>query len=306
MANNGGARRERPMAQRAWPLSGAAAAMAAAGAVGAWIAPWGEWVPPMLAPMAKIGVAAALACVALAMGSAALSGHARWAKRKGLADKRWTLEKLAAMDWRDFETLTAVAFERQGWAVEQTGLGGADGGVDVALRKNGEKAIAQCKRHANAVGVKVARELLGEMHARRAQRAFLVSAAGFTREAVAFEASCKQSGNPLTLVDGQALLRMLGGKLPEGAIRREGAPSAAAPAGQSPVTGSTARAARIQGQIPQCPRCGGEMRPARAKKGATAGQWFWGCSRWPQCNGTRPDDGRLLAWASKRQAQSGR
>jgi hypothetical protein len=36
-----------------------------------------------------------------------------------------------------------------------------------------------------------------------------------------------------------------------------------------------------------CPMCGAPMVKRRAKKGASAGQEFWGCSGYPQCRGTR-------------------
>ena len=38
---------------------------------------------------------------------------------------------------------------------------------------------------------------------------------------------------------------------------------------------------------PTCPQCGGPMRKILAKKGANAGNPFWGCAAWPQCDGTR-------------------
>ena len=37
-----------------------------------------------------------------------------------------------------------------------------------------------------------------------------------------------------------------------------------------------------------CPVCGGEMATRIAKRGPNAGKPFWGCSRYPQCKGTRP------------------
>jgi len=38
---------------------------------------------------------------------------------------------------------------------------------------------------------------------------------------------------------------------------------------------------------PGCPICGKAMVLRTARKGASAGQPFWGCSRYPQCKGTR-------------------
>ena len=39
---------------------------------------------------------------------------------------------------------------------------------------------------------------------------------------------------------------------------------------------------------PACPKCQSEMVLRTAQKGANAGKTFWGCSTYPQCNGTRP------------------
>ncbi len=65
--------------------------------------------------------------------------------RRRLLDTRTTLESLAAGGWRQFELLVGEAFRRQGYAVEETGLGGADGGIDLILRKDGRRTLVQCK-----------------------------------------------------------------------------------------------------------------------------------------------------------------
>ena len=38
---------------------------------------------------------------------------------------------------------------------------------------------------------------------------------------------------------------------------------------------------------PDCPTCGASMVRRVAKKGGNAGETFWGCTRFPQCRGTR-------------------
>lgn len=37
-----------------------------------------------------------------------------------------------------------------------------------------------------------------------------------------------------------------------------------------------------------CPECGAKMTP---KKNSSSGQYFWGCTRYPDCRGTRDTDG---------------
>ena len=38
-------------------------------------------------------------------------------------------------------------------------------------------------------------------------------------------------------------------------------------------------------QVPNCPRCQGEMTKRVAKKGLNQGQAFFGCSQFPKCRG---------------------
>ena len=41
------------------------------------------------------------------------------------------------------------------------------------------------------------------------------------------------------------------------------------------------------GDAPTCPKCGKPMRKQIAKRGKNAGNEFWSCTGWPDCNGTR-------------------
>ena len=41
---------------------------------------------------------------------------------------------------------------------------------------------------------------------------------------------------------------------------------------------------------PPCPRCGDSMVPRTARRGPNPGSQFWGCSRFPECRGTRNRD----------------
>jgi DNA-binding helix-hairpin-helix protein with protein kinase domain len=55
------------------------------------------------------------------------------------------------------------------------------------------------------------------------------------------------------------------------------APPSPQPPTRSPSSGTT----------PSCPRCGSLMRQRLARRGRNAGSYFWGCSRYPSCKGTR-------------------
>ena len=43
-----------------------------------------------------------------------------------------------------------------------------------------------------------------------------------------------------------------------------------------------------QSEAPLCPKCAKPMRLRLARHGPLAGREFWGCSGYPDCNGTRP------------------
>lgn len=175
-------------------------------------------------------------------------------KRKILFASAKDIEAIRAMPWREFETLVGEAYRRQGYAVEETGGGGADGGIDLILRGRGQKVLVQCKQWKTVkVGVKVVREMYGVMVAERADRVILVSAGAYTPDAVAFA-----RGKPIELVDGKALVALI----------RE-------------VKG-TSQAVAV---VPSCPACGAEMVLRRAKRGANTGGAFWGCPRYPACRG---------------------
>jgi ssDNA-binding Zn-finger/Zn-ribbon topoisomerase 1 len=45
--------------------------------------------------------------------------------------------------------------------------------------------------------------------------------------------------------------------------------------------------AGLRGAAPRCPRCGSSMVLRTAQKGRYEGQEFWGCSRYPACEGLR-------------------
>ncbi len=91
---------------------------------------------------------------------AALCSYLGSRSRQRFLDTRTTLESLAAGGWRQFERLVGEAFRRQGYSVEETGLGGADGGIDLILRKDGRRTLVQCKQwKRQQVGVSVARNV---------------------------------------------------------------------------------------------------------------------------------------------------
>lgn len=181
-------------------------------------------------------------------------------------------DALERMSWREFEMLVGEGFRQRGYAVQESGGGGADGGVDLVLRKDGETFLVQCKQwKALKVSVSVVRELYGVMAARGAAGGFVVTSGRFTDEAEAFA-----QGRNIRLFNGAALLQLIR----SGRMASSQVPSAP-PVDQKPVAPAALAA-------PACPICSKSMVRRVAKRGATAGSAFWGCTAYPGCRGTRP------------------
>jgi restriction system protein len=180
-------------------------------------------------------------------------------------------DALDGMSWREFEVLVGESYRLQGYQVTETGGGGADGGIDLALTKGNEKFLVQCKQwKAFKVGVDVVRELYGVMAAKGAAGGFVVTSGRFTEDAKAFA-----EGRNVQLVDGSKLFSMV----------KQAKQSIAAQSSQAEVQ-STAAAQRAE-IAPACPQCSANMVKRTARKGSNAGAEFWGCSNFPTCRGVR-------------------
>lgn len=212
-------------------------------------------VAKSLAPLAWV--------VLLICWLAALASFIASAKRRQLLDAQTGLDSLGAMSWREFELLVGEAFRRRGWHVEETGLSGADGGVDLILNKDGHRELVQCKQWRSLqVGVAVVREMWGLANHHGVNGIKVVSLGNFTGDAMEFA-----HGKPIELINGAALLAL---------IREVQAVSAASPA--------TATFPTAPSPQPNCPRCGAAMVERRNRANATT---FWGCTAYPKCRGTR-------------------
>lgn len=181
---------------------------------------------------------------------------------------------LNGVSWREFEKLVGEAYRLQGFRVAETGSGSADGGVDLALEKGGEKFLVQCKQwKALKVGVDVVRELYGVMAATGATGGFVVTSGRFTEDAKAFA-----QWRNVHLMDGPELLGMIK-RAKQSLATNPKQPGAAAQVKSSGVVAG-----------PACPQCGANMVKRTARKGARAGADFWGCTEFPTCRGVRALD----------------
>lgn len=228
---------------------------------------------PALAPFVAVGF--------LLMAGAL--GLARWQRRRWL-DRHRSLEALRAMRWQEFEQLVGDYYRRRGFRVQETGGGGADGGIDLVLERDGETWLVQCKRFAHsAVGVKPVRELLGVVAGERASGGIFIATSAFTREATAFA-----RGQKLELVDGETLLeRVEAVRAGKGVAPPTEAAELLVDAAKVPAGRAAPPPAPVDAPAVRCPKCGSSMVRRTAKQGVNAGQPFWGCTNYPACRGIR-------------------
>lgn len=207
----------------------------------------------------------------------ALASFMRRRRRESLLSQvtqSTSADALQRMSWREFEMLVGEAFRLQGYSVTEQGGAGADGGVDLVLRRGTETHVVQCKQwKAYKVGVDVVRQLYGVMAANGAASGFVITSGTFTADAEAFA-----TGRNVKLVDGAKLFELIRQARASISARSTAAPAPASPRVSNPQASMPA---------PACPVCQGAMVRRTAKKGANAGSQFWGCTQYPACRGIR-------------------
>lgn len=197
---------------------------------------------------------------------------AAWRRRR-LLESQTNLESLRRSTWQDFERIVGEIYRRKGYAVLETGKGGADGGVDLKLSKEGEVWLVQCKRWSREqVGVALVRELLGVVASEKATGGILITTSVFTPDAEAFARR-----NPIRLVSGKELIRLV----LETKKSKQDAGEAVPDLGPSVIDSDM--------RSPVCGWCGSGMVRRTAAKGKSPGKKFWGCVRYPKCRFTRDD-----------------
>jgi len=236
------------------------------------LAPW--WVSAALAllayrilpavlPAAVVNGGIVILITFALVAISAVSGL-RSLRSRLLLDTQTSLDSLRDLPPKQFEDVLAEAYRRQGYDVAEMLGSGADGGVDLRLRKDGRLVVVQCKRwKGKPVPVQVVRELYGVMIDQRASAAKIVATTSFTPDAVAFA-----KDKPIELVDSTALLHLLRGVQTSGRL----AMSLDEPDHLTSM----------------CPRCSTPMVLRQARRGPNPGEKFWGCVNYPKCRGTRP------------------
>ena len=178
------------------------------------------------------------------------------ARRKAIQlDSQRSIQSVRDLHWRNFEELVAEAYRRQGYRVTEGGYG-ADGGIDLELRKDDLVTLVQCKQwKTQKVGVNVVREMFGVLTAHQANHFIIISSGTFTQQAIDFA-----TGKPIELIDGPKLLAL--------------------------VNDVQLSPQMIIEKHKVCPKCSGEFVERMAKRGPNAGNTFLGCSNFPKCRYT--------------------
>jgi restriction system protein len=218
-------------------------------------------VSPVFSGMAKLSSSSALLVASIFLIPGFVSLFNAW--QKGELFKNQTgLSSIRKLSWREFEVVIGEAYRKQGYTVAENAGPGADGGIDLLARKEGETVLVQCKHwKAQKVGVATVREMFGLLNDKKANEVHIITSGDFTDEARGFA-----QGKPIKLVDGISLTQLIN-KYQAATPRAEKEPE-------------ETRAL--------CPRCGSNMVMRTVKKGPHQGNQFWGCERFPRCMGTRP------------------
>ncbi|XHH29629.1 restriction endonuclease [Xanthomonas euroxanthea] len=260
-----------------WPVGfvmGIAAYLVVRYGIGWWFSHQGGMLSQGFAQQSS-GMFAPLAWTLLGVcWLAALVSYLGMRSRRRFLETRTSLESLAAGGWRQFEQLVGEAFRRQGYSVEETGLGGADGGIDLILRKDGRRTLVQCKQwKRQQVGVSVVREMYGLLAHHQAHAVKIVCIGTYTKDAERFA-----EGKPIELIGGEQLLGMIR------AVHLHAAEQLTPEAARfEPVLAFTESNASTTIATPSCPRCGSALVHRRNRRTSVD---FLGCSQFPKCRGT--------------------
>lgn len=163
------------------------------------------------------------------------------------------------MDGIQFEYYLSALFKGLGYKVKVTKSTG-DYGADLILSKDQEQIVVQAKRYAKNVGINAIQQITASKSYYNATKAWVVSNSFFTKSAVELAAS-----NDVRLIDRKSLMDLII------KINPSGIP--------------TAKEIRetVTPKAIHCPRCDSKMILRAGKNGQ-----FYGCSKFPKCNGTKP------------------
>ncbi len=187
-------------------------------------------------------------------------------RKRLLLNKQTGIESIRNLSWKSFEELVGEAYRRQGYQVLENTSGGADGGVDLRLIKDGKTTLVQCKQwRSQSGGVKTVREMYGLMVAESANEVIIACTGSYTIEAQRFA-----ENKPITLITGDQLQTLV---------------SSVQTA--SNELASNQQAMRYTSDSQVCPQCNSQLVLRTANRGPNAGSQFYGCTGFPKCRYTK-------------------
>jgi restriction system protein len=196
----------------------------------------------------------AILAVTLFFGVTGIGGLLERARRRKRLAQARSLDALRALSWQDFEHLVLSTYAALGWSASLTQRG-ADGGVDIILKRNREKLLVQCKLwKVQRIRVDTIRSLHSVIVTEHATGGIVVSCGTFTNDAVSLANAVR-----IECVDGPALLALIASV-------------------HADVPGNATTSATDE--PPACPACAREMIRRHSSRGP-----FWGCSAYPSCRG---------------------
>jgi hypothetical protein len=173
------------------------------------------------------------------------------------------LREIHSVDWFQFEKLIGLVYRKLGYDVTRRGGANPDGGIDLIIEKNGQRAAVQCKQwKAWRIGVKQVREFLGALTDADIPQGKLITLCGCTHPAL--QLAKRHDIEILTEAELAGMLEATDARL-------------------DPEVLDLLRETRKF-----CPKCEREMVIRVAGKGPNPGGKFWGCSGYPDCHFTMP------------------
>ena len=162
-------------------------------------------------------------------------------------------EAMAKIDWYNFEKFNALILRAEGYEVERRGGAHPDCGIDLVATRDGRVLLVQCKQWQNLpVPEHVIRELIGSMTDFGSCDGAVHSLRPATEPAARLAARHR-----IEVCDAQVLARRALDHIPQDGLAK-----------------------LLFDRGHRCPKCESPMILRRSHSGT-----FWGCSRWPRCDG---------------------
>ena len=170
-----------------------------------WIVPW---IMTSLAPQSGFNYGVAFAPLSKGVGIVLALGILAFGLKGAIGRAINRPADSGPKSWEELEQVVGAAYQRLGYQLVKRGGAHADGGVDLELRRAGEKVLVQCKYWKTwQVGVRPVRELWGVVAGEGATRAVFVTTGGYSAAARDFA-----KDKAIELLDGPALSSLLKAK----------------------------------------------------------------------------------------------